>query len=114
MSHPPQPQRPARKWYCNDRLTDDYKEVHRHGGDLKMLKGLKILRAIVVNAGLIAVTLFSIFKGADPTVVGSLGVLSLGLYNGIEIADYISLIQAVREVQAGEEQTDTTDDSGDS
>lgn len=99
----------GRKWYCNDRLTDDYKTVHQRGGDLKMLKGLKILRAIIVNAGLIAITIFSIFKGADPTIVGALGVLSLGLYNGIEIADYISLIQAAREVQT--EQPPATDDS---
>lgn len=86
-----------RPWYCNDRLTDDYLRVHREGGDLKVLKSLKILRAIVVNAGLIAITLYALLEGAEPTIVGGLGTISLAAYNGVEIADYSALAQAIVE-----------------
>ena len=88
----------SRKWYVHDRLADDYVRVSQEGGDLMMLKALKILRAIIVNLGMVGLAAFSIQQGAEPTLIGTLGVASLGLYNGVEIMDYISLLQAVQEV----------------
>lgn len=87
-----------REWYCLDALVDDYKTIARSGGDLQMLKSLKILRSIIVNAGIIAITIHALLSGADGTIVGTAGVLTLGLYNGIEIADYQALAQAIVEV----------------
>jgi hypothetical protein len=96
-----------RPWYCIDALVDDYRAVARNGGDLEMLKALKIIRSTIVNAGIIGVTLFSLWQtSANPTVVTSLGLLTLGLYNGVEVADYVALAQAFAEVkneQGGQE-----------
>lgn len=87
-----------RPWYCNDRLTDDYRRVHADGGDLRMLKALKIIRAIVVNVAIAAIALYALRLGGDPTVVGGIGLFSLAAYNGVEIADYSALAQAIVEV----------------
>lgn len=95
-----QPQHP-RPWYCNDRLVDDWLTVHASGGDLRMLKGLKILRSIIVNIGLIAISLLGLKYGGDPTVIVPTSTLILGAYNGVEIADYQALAQAI--VEASQE-----------
>lgn len=60
---------------------------------------------MIVNIGMITIALFAIQQGADPTIIGGLGILSLGLYNGVEIMDYLSLLQAIQEVEV------TTDNS---
>lgn len=88
-----------REWYIHDRLADEYVAAHERGGDLMLHKLLKIVRAIIVNLGMITVALFAITQGADPTIIGGLGILSLGLYNGVEIMDYLSLIRAIQEVE---------------
>lgn len=89
-----------RPWYCQDRLTDDYRRVAQLGGDFRMLKTLKIVRSIIVNLGIIAVTLYSLgWTGSDPTIISILGLLTLGLYNGVEVADYAALAQAFSEVK---------------
>lgn len=95
MTAPPTQRRP---WYCNDRLTEDYRRVHREGGDLKMLKALKIVRAIVVNLGMIGIAALALTEGAEATIVGSIGLVSLAAYNGVEIVDYTALAQALLEV----------------
>ena len=87
-----------RPWYCIDRLVDDYK-VSIADGDLRMYKLLKIFRSILVNAGLIGLTTYALLLGADPTIVATAAIVVLGGYNGIEIADYASAIQAYNEMQ---------------
>lgn len=89
----------GRPWYCHDRLTDDWATVARKGGDLRMLKTLKIARSIIVNLGIIAIILFGLLQGANATVVVTVGTATLGLYNGVEVADYAALAQAFREVK---------------
>jgi hypothetical protein len=101
-----QPRR-SRPWYCNDRLTDDYVRVHAEGGDLMMLKSLKILRAIVVNIGIVAIAMYALLEGADATIIGGIGLFSLAAYNGVEIADYGALTQAI--VEVSQESDDTND-----
>jgi len=91
---------PRRDWYCNDRLTDEYITAHNNGGDLEMAKKLRIVRSIVVNLGLIGITVFALAEGADPTIVGGFGLIAIASYNGVEVADYIALMQAISEVQA--------------
>jgi len=99
-------ERSCRPWYCNDQLTDDYRTVAEHGGDLRMLRLLKILRSIIVNLGIIGVTLTALFyTQADATLIASLALVTLGAYNGVEVADYAALAQAFVEVKT-EQQRD--------
>lgn len=98
-------QRHTRPWYCLDALVEDYRVVADSGGDLKMLKALKILRSIIVNLGIIGVTLYTLLgTGADATLIATVGILTLGLYNGVEVADYAALAQAFAEVKNEQDQ----------
>jgi len=88
-----------RPWYVHDRLCDDWLAVKQQGGDLKMLKSLKIARSIVVNLGIISISLVALYYGARPDILGPLGVLVLAGYNGVEVMDYLSLLQAIAEAK---------------
>jgi len=93
-----------RPWYCVDGLVDDYRTIADSGGNLRMLKTLKILRSIIVNVGIISVTLFALIEtSADPTWIAALGIATLGLYNGVEVADYAALAQAFVEAKRDDE-----------
>lgn len=93
-------QHEPRPWYVSDRACDDYHEVLQgEGGDLRMLRALKIVRSIIVNIGIIAIGLYSISSGGDSTVVGMAALAVLGGYNGLEFSDYLALLRAYREVQ---------------
>lgn len=98
--------RKTRPWYCLDPLVEDYLTIEREGGDLRVLKSLKILRAIVVNVGIIAITILSLLESAEPTLIGAIGLTSLAAYNGVEILDYQALAQAV--VEASNDSSDET------
>jgi len=90
-----------RPWYCRDGVVEEYKQTLTVGGeDLPMLKTLKILRSIIVNVGIIGIGVYSIAEGGDPLVIGLVALVTLGLYNGLEISDYAAMLQAYREVQA--------------
>jgi len=92
-----------RPWYCLDGLVDDYRAIADSGGDLRMLKSLKIVRSIIVNLGIIMVTMFALLEtGADPTWIAILGIVTLGLYNGVEVADYAALAQAFSEAKSAD------------
>lgn len=100
-------QHSTRPWYCADALVDDYRTVALNGGDLSMLKILKVLRSIIVNIGIVAVTLYTLVAtGADPTIIAVIGIGTLGLYNGVEVADYAALATAFAEVKAEQADTD--------
>jgi hypothetical protein len=90
---------PSRPWYCIDPLVDEYLYAHRQGGNLRMLKALKIFRGIIVNVGIVSITVLAILHEANPQLVAPLGLLSLTAYNGIEIADMAALLQAIAESQ---------------
>ena len=90
----------ARPWYCRDNVVEEYRTTLTDDGQrLPMLKTLKLIRAIVVNLGVIGIALYAILSGGDPTLLGSLAVATLGLYNGLELSDYAALLQAYKEVQ---------------
>jgi len=91
----------SRPWYAPDGLVDDYLEIAESGGDLRMLKTLKIFRTILVNAGIIGITLTALFfSNGDPTIITVLSLSTLGLYNGIDAADYAALATAFSEVRS--------------
>lgn len=93
-----------RPWYCHGALVDDYRQIADTGGNLRMLKTLKVVRSIIVNLGIILVTLYSLVAtGADPTWVTVLAIATLGLYNGVEVADYAALAQAFAEAKRDDE-----------
>jgi len=96
-------QRP-RPWYIHDGICDEYGKTLRDDGDLSMLKSLKIIRSIVVNIGILTLSLYAVSQGGDPTVLGSLALGVLGGYNGLEFTDYLALMQAYKEVQSDEEE----------
>lgn len=89
----------SRPWYISDRACDEYRQVARDDGEFRMLKSLKILRSIIVNVGIIAIGIYSISLGGDPTIVGTLALLVIGGYNGLEFSDYLALVRAYNEVQ---------------
>lgn len=93
----------ARPWYCADDVVDEYRDTLSAGDEtLPMLKKLKLLRALVVNLGVVLIASLAILRGGDPTILGVLSVLVLGAYNGIEYSDYMALLQAYQEVQTEE------------
>lgn len=92
-------QHAQRPWYVNERLCDDWVTVEEKGGDLRMLKLFKIARSIIVNLGIISITLVALWLGGDVNILGSLGLFVLAAYNGVEVLDYLSLAQAIVEVQ---------------
>ncbi|WP_231554292.1 hypothetical protein [Halobellus rufus] len=75
-----------------------------------MYKAFKLVRSIIVNVGIIILTGYALYLGADPTVIGATSLLVLGGYNGLELGDYLALLQAYKELQR-EQSSDT--DSGD-
>jgi hypothetical protein len=99
-------------WYIHKDLCNDYKQVAENGGDFEMLKLLKIIRSILVNVGIIAVSIYSLQAGAEPTTLGGLTILTLGLYNGMELADYAALAQAFSETKNAQTQQVNGDNDG--
>lgn len=99
----------TRPWYCSDRLTDDWLTIESEGGDLKMLKSLKIVRSIIVNIGIITIAALALYYGGAPQVFGTLGLLTLAAYNGIEVLDYVSLLQAIAEAHDQQSQSAGSD-----
>ena len=64
-----------------------------------MLKKLKIARAIVVNLGLFTGWFYTLHLGGDPTIISAMAFAVIGAYNGLELGDYLALLQAYKEVQ---------------
>ena len=96
MSHR---KRDARPWYCADSLTDDYIDVGRSGGDLRMIKQIKAVQSLIANIGVIILGVVAIFyASADATVVATTGIVTLGLLNGVLAVDYAAVAQALLEL----------------
>jgi len=97
---------PRRPWYVHNRLCDDWLTIDRNGGDLKMHKSLKLAESIIVNLGIITITLAGFYLGGDVTIFGSLGLFILGAYNGVATMNYLSLLQAIAEVKQQQDSSD--------
>jgi hypothetical protein len=102
------PNRTPTPWYVHQKLCQDYRQIANNGGDFEMLKALKIIRSILVNIGIISVSMYSLQAGADPTTIGTLTVATLGLYNGVELADYAALALAFSQAKGQTEQEQET------
>lgn len=90
-----------RPWYCRDDVVDEYRQTIRDDGErLPMIKLAKVLKATIVNLGVIGLALYAISRGGDPTILGTLGLATLAMYNGVELGEYLALIQAAREIQS--------------
>jgi len=90
----------SRPWYCRGDVVDEYKQTIRDDEEtLPMIKLAKVLKAMIVNLGVIGLALYAISRGGDPTVLGTLGLVTLATYNGVELGEYLALIQAAREIQ---------------
>lgn len=89
-----------RPWYCLNHAVDEYKTTLEGGERLPMLKSLKVIRAIIVNVGILAIGGYAISRGGDPTLLGMTVLTVVGTYNGLEIGDYLALVQAYEEVQS--------------
>lgn len=102
-----QPQ--GHRWYVSADAVRDYKTTLSEDGEtVPMLKTFKIVRAIIVNFGIFGIGGYGMFLGGDPTLLGITVLLVAGAYNGLELSDYLALVQAVHEVR---NQQTTTDDS---
>jgi len=104
-------QQTACPWYVSRDAVDEYRAVERRGGDLKMLKTLKIIRSIIVNLGVIVIALVALHSNAEPTVIGTTALLVLGAYNGVEYSDYQALVHAIAEVRGEGGQADDNSNS---
>lgn len=90
---PPEPSHATH--YCPKEVTD-YNVVL--AGVLPMsLKRWKLLKATVTNTIVAVVALAAILEGADPTVVGSLALISLATLNGVELSEWLAAKQALAE-----------------
>ena len=90
-------------WYIRQSQIAEYKQtLSEQGEPFPVLKTLKIIRAIIVNLGIFGIGFYAISLGGDPTLI-SLAVLAVaGGYNGLELSDYLALVQAVQEVKTQE------------
>ena len=87
-------------WYVRQGQIQEYKETLSNDKEpFPVLKTLKIIRAIIVNVGIFGIGFYAISLGGDPTII-SLAVLGIaGGYNGLELSDYLALLQALQEVE---------------
>ena len=91
----------ARPWYCRGDVVDEYKTTLQEDDEkLPMLKTLKILRAIIVNVGIFGIGGYAMYRGGDPTLLAVSTLAVAGAYNGLELGDYLALVQAYSEIQA--------------
>jgi len=90
-------------WYVRRRAVDEYKQTLVDEEPLPMLKTLKILRAIIVNIGIMALSGYFVYEGGDPTIIGVMSLGVLAAYNGLEISDYLALLQAVQEIKSAQD-----------
>jgi len=69
------------------------------------LKTWKVLKNIVVSLAIVGFAVFSVTEGADPLRVFSLGIIVLGLVNGMELSEFYA---AWAEVQSAKESDSST------
>ena len=87
------------KCYNESQVAEYERSLQTDNELFPMLKTLKILRAIVVNIGIFVVSGYSLYLGADPTLIGLMALAVAGAYNGLELSDYLALVEAVQRVK---------------
>lgn len=89
---------PTRPWLCSDRLVDAYLVRAQDGDDLAVLKTVRAVESLIVNAGIVAVTSLAIYFGEANAYVVLSSIITLGLLNGVLAADYRALARALAEL----------------
>lgn len=103
-----------RPWYCHDGLVDAYLTRAREGDDLRVLKSVRAIESLLVNAGIIGITAAALHYGeANPYVVLT-AIVTLGLLNGVLAADYKALARALTELSSAEGGNDKDDSESES
>lgn len=71
------------------------------------LKTWKVLKNLIISISIVGFGIFAIGEGADPMHVFSLGIIVLGLVNGMELSEFYA---AWAEVQSGGQNDPTSSD----
>lgn len=69
------------------------------------LKAWKVLENLVVSLAIVSFGIFSVVEGADPLQVFSLGIIVLGLVNGMEISEFYAAWAEVKQSSDREPET---------
>lgn len=90
-----------RPWYCRSDAIEEHKAAIKNGeSDTPMAKRtLTILRALLVNSGMIGISIYALRLGGDPTAVTIFALSVLAGYNGVEWSELMAFLQAWQEVQ---------------
>jgi len=81
----------------HDRMKSEFLSKERYGGELRVLKSLKIFRTIITNLIILAAIWLLLQNGADPNTVTILGLGGFMLYNGVELAELSAFLGALAE-----------------
>lgn len=104
---------PKRPWYCNNSLVDSYLARAESGDDLAMMKTVRAFESLVVNVGIIAITSFAIHNGEANAYVVLAAIITLGLLNGLLVADYKAIARALAELTNAQTDQSRDDDRED-
>ena len=74
------------------------------------LKTWKVLKNLVISVAIVGFGVFAIDEGANPTHVFSLGIIVLGLVNGMELGEFYAAWADVQ--SSSSNSTSSDDDSG--
>jgi len=101
-----QPRTDSRPWYCRDKAVDEYKRAIRTGDntdDPTMKRQLTIVRSIIVNLGIIGLGFYGLQLGGNVTWITLFALAVLAGYNGIEMSELASFLQAYKEASDSNE-----------
>ena len=90
-----------RPWWVRDGEIEEHKRAIQAGdrGDPRVKRTLTILRSLLVNAGIIGLSLYGLMLGGDVTWITVFGLAVLAGYNGIEATELMAFLQAYQELQ---------------
>ena len=96
--------------HLNRRMKEEFLSKERGGGELHVLRSLKIIRTIITNGIILAAIYLLLANGASPDIVSILGLGGFLLYNGVELAEVSALLGAISEVTAAAAEGNDSDD----
>jgi|APHM01.1.fsa_nt_gi hypothetical protein len=94
----------ARPWWTRDAAVDEFRAAIENGTaeTPKMKRTLTIVRAIVVNLGIIALSFYGLRLGGSVTIITVFALGVLAAYNGIEASELRAFFQAFQEAKQNE------------
>jgi hypothetical protein len=77
-------------WFCPRAVIDHNLQLARIAHmDIRKLKAIK---AAIVSLAILAVALFAIHSGGDPTTIAWIALAGLALINGIEVGELLAVM----------------------